>query len=256
MKPKIVLALSVSALIIGGASFSRFYSPVKASNSGITAVNQKVDNTTAFQTAAGAYSNAASTTGAATETSLSNTDVIGRQLILDYVDLATSGRATEENINALAERYAESIPTLSKVVSVKTDDIQTESNTLENFKNYDDALTIVLRKYENSIGTAYKQGKNLNTTGAGLYSFASVTSDIYSDTAESIKKIPTPIALVSAHMRLINNYLSSAAAFRALSETEKDPAAAFAGVLALNTNPDQEEAILKEISQILKSNGI
>jgi AICAR transformylase/IMP cyclohydrolase PurH len=41
-----------------------------------------------------------------------------------------------------------------------------------------------------------------------------------------------------------------------MSETEKDATNAFAGLIALNSNIDEETKILVEIEQILSDNGI
>jgi len=93
----------------------------------------------------------------------------------------------------------------------------------------------------------------LNTA---LYSFALTLSTAYTEAASKLKNLPVPASLVPTHLQLVNSYLSSATAMKAVSETEQDSAAAFAGLVVLNENLNKENTILTEISQILTSSGI
>jgi hypothetical protein len=257
MRLRLTLSLSVSIILIGIASWSRFGT-----------ANYIQPNTIAieqFGIGEKYYSDEkflqdflepkATSTEISTEP-LSNTDMIGRQLILDYIDLATSGNAGINSIDALAERYVESIPTINKTTSIDHKDILVVSNAKHNLQNYANELIRIHTSYVERVTKAYVGGGSTATLGPSLYSFALIFSTSYADTAIQLQNLPVPTSLVPTHIKLVNGYNSSSIAMKALSEAENDSAAAFAGLIAFNKNIEKEESLLEEISNILTSNGI
>jgi len=187
---------------------------------------------------------------------LTTTDLIGHQLILDYVDLATRGQATDENLNKLAENYVDSIPTILSPRTLNYTDLTSVSNTRLNLQTYATDFTKIYKSYSERVKAANANAKNSNVLGPGLYSLASNLSKIYLDTSNQLQKLPVPLALAENHLKIINIYLEDSVAMKAISETEKDASQAFAGMVTINNNMDEESAILNSITDILTKNGI
>ncbi len=247
-------ALVISVALIGGALWFRFVRipPFSATLVSVSEIEQFASEEAFLNDFVGA-STAPSVTST---TTLSNTDLIGRQLILDYVDLATSGQATEANINVLANQYVNSVPALSRATEISYADLKTVPDARNNFQNYADELIKIHRTYAEDISRAYAGKVNPNILNQAMYSFVLTFSTAYTEAALKLKGLPVPTSLAPTHLRLVNSYLSSAAAMKAVSNAEQDSATALAGLITFNENLGKEDAILNEISQILNSNGI
>src|SRR3989344_3691919 len=228
MRFRLALALLISILLVVTASWSRFgttnYAPSIATLEQIQTDNEYYSDDSFIRDFL--KPSTASTTLPAEP--LSNTELIGRQLILDYIGLATSGQATEANIDAVANKYLESIPKIIKIH----------------------------REYAENINKAYAGANSLKTLNPAMYAFTLTFNISYINAANGLKNLPVPTSLADLHLQLINSYFSSAASMKALSETEQDSTAAFAGLIILNENLDKEDVILNEISNILTANGI
>lgn len=257
MRFKVALAFLISIILIGGASWSRFGTP-KYARPNITTVEQggekgiyDAEILQNFLTPKTETANTITPT-----TSLSDTDLIGRGLIMSYIDLATSGQATEDRITALADQYVEGIPTLNKAEILQYTDIKSVPDTQSNFQQYANNLTDIHQSYATSVKQAGVGPNGLNTLNPELYSFASTFSNAYKNAALKLKDVPVPSSLAQNHLQLLNSYLSSATAMEAVSKTEQDSASAFAGLIVLNENLNKEDVLLIEISKILTSHGI
>lgn len=254
MKLRLASALLISILLIGGAGWVRAGSLFKNSSTNSLAL-ESASTTSSYDFSI--KKNDSITPEASTQTGpLSSTDLIGRQLILDYVDLAAQGEASEENLALLANNYVEKIPSLNYSETISYKDIKSVSNTRENFQNYANEFTKIYKSYAENIKRANDSGKDITTLGPGMYSLANSLSKIYSDTANKIKSLPVPLALAENHYKIINVYLSNSAAMKAISRAEQDSSEAFAGMVALNKNLEDESTTLDQISKILTSNGI
>lgn len=252
MRFRLALALSVSILIIGAASWSRLAGVEKAQPS-IVALEADDKNYQDFLQNL-LESKTASSTSA--EEPLSNTDLIGRQLIIDYIGLATSGEAGRAGINALANTYVESIPALLKVEKIDYQDIKTTSDTKTGFENYSDGLAKIYARHADRINTAYAGKVGVFSSNGSDFSFAQDAAAAYENTALELKGLAVPLRLVPAHLRLINTHFSNAAAMRSIYNLEKDPVTASSGLLAIKENIDEESRALKEISEIMETNAI
>ncbi len=255
MQFRLALALSISVVLIGVASWYRF-SAVEKIQPNIVAIEQPGPSGGDYEDILNDFVEPKTASTTYLQGQLNNTDLIGRQLILDYVGLAAIGQTTDTDIASLANQYIESIPAINKAAVVSSADIKTVSNTKANFQNYADGLTKIYREYGGSVGRMRILETNPDTSDSELYSAISRLSVAYTKATLGLKSLPVPASIVSAHLELLNSYLSSAEATRAISETKQDPAAAFAGLITLNNNIRKEEAVLNKISQILTSNGI
>ena len=256
MRLGLALALLVSTLLIGTASWYRF-ATTKYVQSDLVAI-QPFDTENAYSEEEILSDFLRPKTASSTfpEGPLSNTDIIGRQLIMDYIGLAASGGTDTKSISILVDRYIESIPTLNQAATISTAELRTISNTKSNFQNYATGLTKIYKEYATQISAAYQGVGRVEGLNPAIYSFALTASNAYAEAALKLKNLPVPASLASTHLQLVNSYYSSAAAMRAIAETERDSVSAFAGMTVLSENTDKEKVLLTEISQILTSNGI
>lgn len=183
------------------------------------------------------------------------TELLGRRLILDYINLAANGQISQEDIAALAEKHVSSFAAIVDAKTIDYTDLKIAQNSGASFQKYADEITEIHRTYTKNIEDRY--GKvNINALDSNFYSLTSAMSSVYNDTASKLKDTTVPEALADMHLELINIYLSNAYSMEALSETETDPAESFAGLLALSNNVEKEIAIFVEISRVLNANGI
>jgi hypothetical protein len=256
MRFRLALAFLVSFLLIGAASWFRF-APADKIEPNIVAVKQAGADDTYYEEILPSFiePKSASSSSPTSKSELSSTDIISRSLLGEYIDLATSGAATDASIRALADRYVESIPTLNQTTVINYNDIKTVSNTRSNLESYADTLTEIYTEYAVQISNS-SRGKNLAVLGPDLYLVAKTFNQAYTEAALKLRNITVPTPLVFSHLQLVNSYFSSAAAMEALSKTDEDSATAFAGLITFNENLEKEDAILTEISRILTSHGI
>jgi len=257
MSFRIALALSLSVILVGVASWNRFIGIEKV-NPTISVVENT--NTEAqdkyYQELIKGYTESSTSTPTK---KLTGTDLIGRQMIIDYVDLSTSGQASVQNIDALAQRYVENIPTLNNAPKASILDIKVVSNNQTNFQSYSNALVSIQTQYANDANNSYDlNNKNLdiNNLGKSYYNFSKSMSFVYKKVADRLMETPVPGSLVQKHLELINIYLSSSSAMEAMSKTEEDPATSFAGIIALKENVTRENSVLSDILKILKENNV
>ncbi len=258
MKLRLASALFISILLIGGAGWVR--ASQSSSNSEklvqdlVSLSKKETENTNTTPSLNSDPSNILSS--ATQNKNLNSTDLISHQLILDYVDLAEGGGATEENINALAQKYVESLPTLDKASIASYGDLNPVSNSPQNLRDYSASLTRIQEAYRNKIIKEAASIKNLKILGGDTYALMRTYGNLYKETAEKLKLLPVPALLAAEHLKLINNYLSSSSATIAISNTDRDSAFAFVGLVTYSKNLDEEEIILENISTLLSQNGI
>jgi|SRR3989344_141301 len=254
MKPGLALSLTISVLLIGVASWYRF-GTVKVSQPNLVAVELTEDD---YKEITADFTGPKEVVVASSTEPFTSTDLIGHQLILDYVSLAGSGQVTDSDVLNLADRYVESLPTLNNPPTIAYADLKVVSDTKSNFQNYIDVLTIISNEYVSSINKikAQAEGSDLESLNPSLYSLASALNITYTNTASKLKTIDVPGSLVPVHLQLVNIYLSNAAAIEAISKTDQDSTDAFVGLVLLDENLKKEKVVIDEINQILTSNGI
>lgn len=242
---RIIAALTLSAALISVAAWNRF-ADVSPSLGVLSVVNSPTASSSdAF------LNEFMATTGTSTPPEdLTGTDLIGRQLIMDYVAMARNGQVTDENLTALAERYVESIPTLISTQKVDPLDLKIVANTKENFSSYASSFDTIYRAYSTAFADKYL-GRGIETE--------SVSSDfavIYENTAAKLKTMAVPAELAEPHLALIDTYLENASAMKALSKSESDPSSSFAGIIVLQSNLEKEQSAIDKIESVLNQNGI
>jgi hypothetical protein len=251
MRTPLVASILVSLVLVGGAVGYRV-SNIEEKKVALETIESKNIDWQDISTQVA--SNASSTTKSAS--ALNKTDLIGRQLIFDYVELATSGQASDETIDRLAEKYVESIPTLISAEKIDVFDIRSVPDTQANLKSYGDNLNQIYTEFVLAIAEKYSGNKIEVALTNNPEALAGTMGKAYEKAAASLRNLSVPNSLLAIHVKFVNNYLSSAAALKSISLTDKDPAVAFAGLVAFNSNNGEEELIMGEISKILTSKGL
>ncbi|OHA89606.1 MAG: hypothetical protein A3C70_02520 [Candidatus Zambryskibacteria bacterium RIFCSPHIGHO2_02_FULL_43_14] len=252
---RLALAISVSVVLIGVSSWYRFGTTGYVQPN-VVAIDQLGTSNDDYAEILNDFTIPKTSTSSVISAPLTNTDLIGRQLILDYVGLAGSGQATEANIISLANQYAENITIFNKATKIGAQDIKTVSNTKVNLENYSDNLAKIYMKHAGAINKAYAEKPSADALDKMSYSFAKNASATYTNTATELKNLTVPLILAATHLELVNIHLSSASAMNAIFEAEEDPITAVAGFIIVNENLDKEITVLKEIEQILQTNAI
>lgn len=253
MRGGLALAIFVSLSLIGAASWSRFAGEKRVQPS-LAVVEKNLNLTDEDVLKAMMEPSTASTT--IPQANLSDTDKLGRQMITDYVALAASGEASDASLDALANKYADSIPALQNTDNLSSGDIKVVADNKANFQNYASQLTKIYTDYSKNILGTKAGGTDPTVANPALYSAVATLSSIYRGTALKLKEMSVPTALTDAHLKLVNMYILNATAMEAVSHTQEDSSKAFSGLIALNSTLDNEQSILSEISQILTSHGI
>lgn len=256
MQFRLALALFISVLLVGTSSWYRLTTTEHVPSEVVAieqynSYNNDYENllrdftTTNPETASTTFSNPPSSAG-----------FLGRGLILDYVDLASSGQVTDNDISNLAEKYLEGVPSLNQAPAISYADIQVVSSNKNNFQSYANQFIKIHEEYRDRILKTYKGGQSLTNSNQNLHLLASSFNIAYTEASSKLQGVPVPAPLATPHLELINSYLSSATAMKAVSEAESDSGVAFAGLIALNENLDKEDVLYGEITKILTANGI
>jgi len=252
MQFKLALAIALSVVLIGVAAWFRFSHPAPQQEPEILAVEQPVERAEyEDQAFLSDFLKPKEEDAESVAKQLSTTELVGRQLILDYVGLAGNGPVSDEQVSALANRYASQVPTLLQAEKIEGQDLNTVSNSKANFTNYVRAFEQAYVELTNYINTDSVQVGNQTTFSEEHQEFAAIASTAYKNIAAKLQALAVPTALEDAHLRLINVYLSNAAAMDAVAKLDEDPTLAFSGVITLSTNVQLESNILSEMQNIL-----
>jgi prophage DNA circulation protein len=255
VQTKIYLAVGISIVLIGGAFFIRL-NEEREREASLAIVEGRPNLDSAYEKFAEEYLNATTTSfSTSTPQKLTGTDLISRQLFSDYITLAAQGQATDSSVNALLEKYIDSIPTLSSSVSFVYSDFTPVSNSKTEMSAYNKTMTELYKDYRDGILSVSSNGNDLFSGNIDA-KLASLLSQVYRRTAEEMREVPVPSALMSLHMNLANLYLENSAAMKAISESDIDSASAFSGLIALSENTTQEKELITQINTTLKANGI
>lgn len=257
MRFNIALSLCLSLFLIGGATWSRFATGDKLEANLIAVEKTRQANKDYYDDVVLPVLENSATSSAPAAEPLTGTDLVGRQLILDYVSLAQSGQADESSVQSLADQYVESIPTLVAPEQISYSDIKIGPNTLESFAKYSVDLTKIQTDYSNQMGRLNPAALTGDKESLSAYAqYALASSRIYRETAERLRSLAVPPALAQNHFLLINTYLSNASAMDAMTKIVTDPATGFAGMMLLGDSVPKEQELLVKIGEILTSNGV
>lgn len=248
------MALLASSLLVGGASWYRF-AHVSYVAPKLTVEEQAAAAAANEQVLKQFLSTSSSTSVTpAQDEPLTTTDLIGRQLIADYISLAQSGQATNASLSTLAQKYLDSVPTIANANTIQITNITVVPDAPAAFQSYASALDSIYRSYAtsllgNSIGSKFSLSPSTVSMAKGM-------SKIYADTATKLKALSVPESLAGDHLKIINMYLEDASAMKALTTYSSDPASSFAWLIVYKANAEQESTILSDIQRIAAQNGV
>ncbi len=253
MRTRVTLALFISFLLVLGASWQR----ADKEKSVFKVSVETPTNIDTYKTPEPNSISDLSTAGKDEgDTSLTTTDLVGRQLISEYISLATNGQISEESITALADKYADSIADIETAPKVTSLDINVVSNAKANFQKYDLITTEIERRRINKIDSIGNNPSTINTSDDSLIDAAEKITVAYGEAANELKKIEVPSSLLILHTDLINNYLSISNGMKSIFDKNPDSALAFAGALGARSSIDARERIVEDIIEILLDNGV
>lgn len=251
MKPGITLALLASVVLIGGAFWFRFTNTTP--QVAIVAVqNEKLPESYYQNLLSDFLSPSASSSPQKTEP-LTTTDLVGRQLVLDYISLAQNGQSTDENLAALADQYVQSIPAIITSNKLILTDLAIVPNNKANFQLYSSQVEAAYTTYARNLLGSYSTSA---TSVEGESTSLKKMGEVYDQAAADLKKLRVPADLASTHLALVNLYIENAVAMKALSQSTVDPTSSFAGLIAIKANAEKEQELLSQIQEVLTKNGI
>jgi len=253
MHPRLIAALSLSALLIGGATWQRV---ARETQDSVAPTLSAV--TTATDAPADDASDTSGVAGTSTATStekLTDTNLIARQLFADYLNLSSNGQATDANLNDLASQYADNISSLDKSPKITSNDLHVVPDTKANFQAYADAFTLIYAKYR-TLESQAASGTTVTSTGTAFNKVSSGLSTLYERQANELKAMKVPVSLAADHLALVNIYLGNAWGMQVMSAEGGDSATAFAGATIVNQNMTDEQDEISNVEKILTQNGI
>ncbi|MCR4279202.1 MAG: hypothetical protein NUV78_00495 [Candidatus Zambryskibacteria bacterium] len=248
-RANIIVAVAASLILIGGAGWIRFndtQGPTPTLSSVQTTPNYSAESEiTSFESVR-----------SESDKPLTQTDLIGRQLFSEYINLSTKGQATSENLNKLASDFANNILESHVASSIAINDIVVVPDTATSLQSYSNKIFSIRNKYESIISSAYKQSGFSSAADPKFQKFMMEVGKYYKQAADEMQTIPTPASLSNNHVLLVNNYLSSSAATFSLSNIGTDPVSAYAALNIQTKNTVEEAKLLSQINLTLIQQGL
>jgi hypothetical protein len=255
--PKLSFAIVFAIILIGGASWNRFFAPktitntltLQPTNNGV--VYSDEDLLRGFLYPNKELNGTSETASTEQEENLTNTDIISRNLVLSYIGLTANGTVDPSSFDTLIEQYVDQTVGLHVFEPATLFDIKVVQDSNSNAINYANGFSNI---YQDFAQRASVIANNIDSSAAGesykLIAESMVT--IYEGLASAFRDLPVPTSLAQLHLELINKHLSNAQAMRAGINLDTDPITAISGLIAIRENSIRETAILEEIKKILE----
>ena len=173
--------------------------------------------------------------------------MVSRQLLSNLISLNNSGNASVENIHKVAEAYANTITEQTTITPTTLSDLTIISDNNQNTATYIKKVFTLRNSAQDKVSG---NSTALSLTGVLDPKFPGVMlemSKIYSELAYQLKSLPVPTSLAENHVKLINNYLSSSQATRAMSSVETDPISSLPAIYTQANNSNEEELLISNI---------
>ncbi len=244
-------AIFLSLALVASAAWVRFapQNPALAQLQGTgTLEGANIDGSEAY------FPNNEATLETATST-LSEVDVVSRQLFSDYIKLKTGNQATPETLRALADKYAEALATQQTFSSIDRSKITIVPDSNERLLEYYQKLLTLREKHKKTLDGVQPEEQFDDLFSPKLKNFMLSASNEYSLIASEIMALPVPASLAEEHLKLVNNYLAGSEITRTISEIDKNPVSALTSLESLVKNGDDEERLVAEMKVTLLSRG-
>ena len=254
---RLIIAFAVSVALVSGAMWFRFVRiPLYSAQLVSVEAIEQLPSEEAFLADLSKTDVSLYATSTAT---LSQTDLIGRKLFSDYLELKSQGQATPENIKALADRYAEEIKNFEiSIPKVNLDQIIVLPDSEENLAMYGNTMASIRNKYKNLVAAQVENsgGDIKDTSSQAFATFMGVVGKLYQASSNELVLVGVPATLASNHRDLINNYLESAEVMASISNTSKDPVRAYAALNIYAQHTEKEAELFLYIQKVMMANGI
>ena len=222
-------ALVVSVALIGGALWFRFVriAPYSAHIVSVSELEQRSSEDAFLKDL---YS-ATTTPRVTSTTTLSQTDLIGRGILTDYLSLKSKGEVTPDNLVSLADKYAESIINLDiETRKASLNQIMVLPDSEANLATYGNTITNIRSKYKALIIAQHTGSGIADINGATFSTFMGAAGKLYQASANELLLVRVPVSLAGNHLDLINNYLENAEGMKLISNTSKNPLKPYAAL--------------------------
>lgn len=252
---RLIGALLLSVALIGGALWFRFTNLPPYSADLIS-----VQDFSEFASEEAFLSDFLATTSPArpfSNATLSQTELVSRQLFTDYMGLKSRGQISPEEILSLADQYAVNIVrTEIASTEVSLNQLVTVANTEENLAHYGEVITNIRSKYKALTSTRYPGGQLTDINNRVFASFLVSAGELYGLAANELLAVRVPISLAQNHLEIVNGYFANAAALKLLAETSENPMGGYAAFNFYVKNIEKETSLMIFIQQTLIAYGI
>ncbi len=249
---RIALPIAISSILIMGALFVR-HSQTKtlsASLEQVASVNAiSIEESGVLED----FTNT-STSNVATSTPPTLTDSLAQKIFSGYIGLKSQGSLNAQNVEILANKYAEAINSRGVGADkVSVDQINVVPDTKESFSLYGSNVLNSRAQYQEIV--KQESQKLSSPTVKNISSFLASMSNIYTSFANELIIMEVPVSLVENHINLINNYLESAKATSVFGTTF-DSTEVYIALTTQASKSAEEEVLILNIKRILAANGI
>lgn len=251
--PKIILAIIIAVIFVGGAVLSVFkqsqstwfaQGTISAIDGGWVAPVE------------GGNANASSTS--LIDTNL--TTILSKQVFSNFMVLNQSGNLNDQTINDLTDQLSSQIIEKAPTAKVYTvADLKIIKNPTKNdLKDYGNQFMALRDKYQNRyINKISSPGSPvLDTSNTGIINGYKMIGVLYGQMVEDLLKLAIPASLINLHLQITNNYAQNAFGLKQFGDLNNDPVAAVAGLNVFSKNLDTEDLLLAKIKAYLNENGI
>lgn len=242
---RIIVALSLSVLLIGGTLWTKFRDSATASvalTSSSLNYDSPAEELAAYNKASGE--------------NLNQTELMSRKLVADYFALKASGKATPDNIAKLGAQYGNELFITGTHSSVGSGEIRVAEDSNEHLSAYYRSLMETRARHKKVLDSSFQENEFKDVFASDFSQFMKLTSKEYMAIAQELLKMPVPKSLAENHLALINNYLAGSELAALISEIESNPAPAFAAFESQFKTGEQEEALVANVKVFLLSKGL
>ncbi|MEK7461452.1 MAG: hypothetical protein AAB586_00035 [Patescibacteria group bacterium] len=255
---RFIAALVVSIALIGGAMWFRFVRIPPYTNR-VASVSQVESSLPENDPLLADFFNTEASSSVTSTVELSQTELIGRQLFSDYLELKSQGQATPDNIDSFAANLAESIKNIDvSIPKVNSKQIIVVPESEVSLAAYSNTMTNIRNKYKNLVAIqARSGGDNLANTDSPAFSiFMNAAGKLYKAAADELLLVGVPTSLAPNHLDLINQYSENAVVMELVGNASKDPLQAYAALNIYIKNSGRESELLSNIQKVLMAHGI
>lgn len=253
MKTRVILAIVVSVLLIGFAIWYRF--DTTKNTSGTLILESRGGEINLVEYKQNQTSENLNLLLSTSTSPLTKTETLGRGLISDYINMAINGQATPDGLAQLANDYVENVTLLDTANQISSFDVKTTNSTRANLSLYAQQVEGIIREHSLAITTIYSSTPKTGSEEE-VYELGTRVGVVCGSTANKLKQMLIPTAVLDPHVQLINLYLECEGAMKSLSKAIEDPAKSFSGLVNLSSIASSEKDLLNKIEAILIKNGI